>query len=106
MRQMHVGVAAAILAGAASVVLASSPDAWQEFRDDVTRKCRDQFQKVLVNPHVVVDRIGVAAVGIAIGTGQSKHSKDRYMYVCIYDKKTKTVELGSEIDLRDIPSCR
>lgn len=95
-------VSAAILAGAAFVVLASSPDAWKAFREDVREKCDVALRNVLASPEVIVDPFGVSSSGIALGIGESKYSKEQLVIVCVYDKHTQKVELGSEIKLNDI----
>lgn len=95
-------VSAAILAGSAFVVLASSPGAWKAFREDVREKCDVALRNVLINPDVTVDPFGASSSGIALGVGESKYSKEQFVIVCVYDKHTQKVELGSEIKLNDI----
>jgi len=81
-----------ILAGPA---LASSGDAWDQFRADVGAACLALVQgpgtaTVEVNPFGS-DSYGVALVTLASGAG-----KDRM--ICVYDKASKTAELSAPFD--------
>ena len=76
---------------------ASSDDAWQAFAADVEDKCRAAMSKVLKNPKLDVDSIGTENHGVAIGRGVVIGGKSRKAIVCIYDKKSKTVEISGEL---------
>ena len=81
-----------ILAGPA---LASSGDAWDQFRADVGAACLALVQgpgtaTAEVNPFGS-DSYGVALVTLASGAG-----KDRM--ICVYDKASKTAELSAPFD--------
>ena len=76
---------------------ASSDDAWKAFAADVEDKCRAAISKVLKNPKLDVDSIGTESHGVAIGRGVVIGGKGRKAIVCIYDKKSKTVEISGEL---------
>lgn len=76
---------------------ASSDDAWKAFAADVETKCRNEIAKVLRNPKIDVDPFGSSSYGVAIGRGMVIGGKSRKAIVCIYDKKSKTVEIGGEL---------
>ena len=78
-----------ILAGPA---LASSGDAWDQFRADVGAACLALVQGpgttvVEVNPFGS-DSYGVAVVTLASGAGTDR-------MICVYDKASKTAELSA-----------
>ena len=81
----------------ATSALASSDDAWKAFAADVEAKCRKEISSVLKNPKIDVDPFGSASYGIAIGRGVVKGGDRRKAIVCIYDKKSKTVEISGEL---------
>lgn len=85
------------------IATASSPDAWEESRQEIRLKCEKKLRNTLVSPEITVDPFGVSSAGIALAAGKSKYSEDKLLIVCIYDKKTGEVELGSELKLEDIP---
>jgi len=76
---------------------ASSDDAWKAFAADVETKCRAEISKALRNPKIDVDPFGSASYGVAIGRGMAIGGKSKKAIVCIYDKKSKTVEIGGEL---------
>jgi hypothetical protein len=76
---------------------ASSPEAWEEFRQDVETTCTASLPEVLATPTVYVEPTGTEAFGVALIEGLSPESKARVTYVCVYDKQTKAVELTPAI---------
>ena len=81
-----------ILAGPA---LASSGDAWDQFRADVGAACLALVQgpgtaMVEVNPFGS-DSYGVAVVTLSSGAGRDR-------MICVYDKASKTAELSAPFD--------
>ena len=83
-----------MLPGAA---FASSDQAWSQFAKDVEQKCTDASAEIFRRPQVVVDPTGTETYGVAIVFGRSKEAKGRAAVVCVVDKKTGKVELGSEL---------
>jgi len=84
------------------VSYASTPEAWKEFEQNVRRACEENVKNRLVNPDIVVDPYP-PSVGVAIAEGKAVHSKDDLMIICIYDKRTKKAEIGSELRMVDFP---
>ena len=87
---------AAMLLAAASPALASSDDAWAAMRKDVEKACKAGAGQDFVKPAVIVDPFGSENFGLAIVTGKLK-AGGKASVICLYDKKTKTVERGSEL---------
>ena len=88
------------LAGAIAVPLAaeaSSPDAWKEFNAQVEQKCGEAAADLLRKPQVAVDPVGSDRFGLAIVYGRSKEVKGRAAFICVVDKKTGVVEIGTEL---------
>ena len=92
-RQFFVAGLASLLALPA---VASSDAAWQEFAADVQAKCLDASKDMIEDAKAVVDPTGSENYGLAILTGNAKGTKTTISHICVYDKKTKKVELGSE----------
>lgn len=91
-------VLAACLASLAALpAAASSGDAWQEFAADVQAKCLAASKDLLEDAKAVVDPTGSEHFGLAIMTGKAKGPDTAVSHICVYDKKSKAVELGSEL---------
>lgn len=83
---------ALVLSILAGPVLASSGDAWDQFRADVGAACLALVQgpgtaTVEVNPFGS-DSYGVAVVTLLSGSGRDR-------MICVYDKASKTAELSA-----------
>ena len=91
----------ALLAGFASslpsIAMASSDEAWAAFRADVEAKCTAAGDKYLKKAKIAVDPVGSERLGLAVLWGKSKSTGDKVTMICAYDKRTKAVELGSEM---------
>ena len=97
---------AALLVAVSSAVLpasASSDDAWKEFVADVQTACLAAAGDMIDDAKAVVDPVGSENYGLAILTGKVKltgksgGADATVSHICVYDKKTKAVELGSEL---------
>lgn len=75
---------------------ASSGDAWEEFRADVSEKCIAAAPS-LDKPVVVVDPFGSESFGLALVSGKPKGAENAVTQICVYDKQKKTVEIGGEL---------
>lgn len=91
-------VVMAVALGAAGDVAASSGDAWKDFATEVQGKCEMAARAQIELPHAVVDPFGSESFGVALVTGKPKGANGFVSYFCIYDKKTKEVELGTELE--------
>lgn len=88
-------IAAALFAGKAAN--ASSPDAWKKFNAEVEQKCADAAADMFRKPQVAVDPVGSETFGLAIVYGRSNEVKGRAAAICVVNKKTGAVELGTEM---------
>ncbi len=96
---MRIGIAtisACWLLGVASAS-ASTDAEWKAFAADVETKCRAAMAKVLKSPKIEVDPFGSESYGVAIGRGMVIGGASRRAIVCIYDKKSKSVEISGEL---------
>lgn len=89
---------AAFITGLAALPAAASSDnAWQEFAADVQTKCLAASKDMLEDAKAVVDPTGSEHYGLAILSGTAKGTTTMVSHICVYDKKTKVAELGSEL---------
>lgn len=88
-------IATALSAGAAAQ--ASSPDAWKQFNAEVEQKCAEAAGDIFRKPQVAVDPTGSENFGLAIVYGRSREVKGRAAVICVVNKKTGVVELGTEM---------
>lgn len=86
---------AALSAGASAQ--ASSPDAWKQFNADVEKKCAEAAQDIFRKPQVAVDPVGSENFGLAIVYGKAQEVKGRVAVICLVNKKTGVVEIGTEM---------
>jgi len=86
--------AASLLPGLA---LASSDEAWNEMRADVSAKCLAAVADNIDSPKAVVDPFGSERFGLALVSGKPKGADGTVSIICVYDKQTKAVEIGSEL---------
>ncbi|OHV76049.1 hypothetical protein [Rhizobium sp. LCM 4573] len=76
---------------------ASSGEAWAEFEKTVEEKCLAAASGMIENPEAVVDPFGSERFGLAIVTGKAVGADARISHICVMDKQTQAVELGSEL---------
>lgn len=94
----HRTVVIAVLAGLLpSAAAASSDDAWAAMRTDVSAKCLKAAAGSIEKPKAVVDPFGSESFGLALVSGKPKGAKGKITQICVYNKQTKTVELGGEL---------
>lgn len=102
LRTSGLGALPALLASfiLASPAEASSDDAWAQFSTDVAKACKTAAAGSFTNPRVITDPYGSENYGLAIVTGKLKaggQSAARASILCVYNKKTHTAEIGSEL---------
>jgi hypothetical protein len=83
---------AACLALAASPALASSGDAWEEFREDVRAACLALVQ-VQGTVTIEVNPFGTESYGVALVTVKADWGEDRM--ACVFDKVSGKAELSA-----------
>jgi hypothetical protein len=88
-----------LLAAAAGAApsYASSPDAWDEFRQEVQQKCAALAEGRIEQPRIVVDPFGTESYGVAILTGKAVGSETVVSSICVFDKKSQTAEISGEL---------
>ena len=92
-------VTLAAIGGAA----ASSDDAWAEFAAEVETACLAATDGVFTAPSAVVDPFGTESYGLAIISGEFP-SGGAGSIVCVFDKQSKAVQIGSELNVTVTPA--
>lgn len=77
---------------------ASSDDAWDDFRHDVEQACNKAAEQTMKIEDIQVDPYGSESYGFAVINGFEQGNKDPQQIVCVFDKKTKTVEISGFFD--------
>ena len=85
------------LAATLGTAHAASDDAWADFAKTVEEKCLAAAGETIEEPRAVVDPFGSERFGLAIITGKAKGAEATISHICVMDKQSQTVELGSEI---------
>ena len=91
---------AATVAGVAASVFhanASSDDVWAAFRADVEAACLKAAEPLFQSATAVVDPFGSESCGLALVKGKAKGAETEISAICVYDKKTRAVEIGGEL---------
>jgi hypothetical protein len=96
-RHVIAGLCLAAAVAASTPLLASSEDAWKEFRANVQKGCEAAVGDKLVKPTYTVDPFGTDSYGVAIARGPSKYNKAPKVIVCVFDKKTLKTEATEEL---------
>lgn len=86
------------LIGAVQVAHASSPDAWQEFQQDVERACREASKGLIDAQVVQIDPYGSESYGFAVLVGPDAHTSKLRLVVCAYDKRSQRAEVSGTFD--------
>ncbi len=90
-------IATALACAGWNVATASSDDAWAEFAKEVETRCLAAVGDTIEAPRAVVDPFGSEKFGLALVTGKAKGAGVDITHICVMDKQTKAVELGSEL---------
>ncbi len=104
MRRWLLAFAAAVLAAGAAQ--AASEEEWAAFRTDVSAKCLAAAEGLFASATATVDPFGSESYGMALLRGAARGAGTEIAALCVYDKKTKTAEVGGELDLAAAPSPR
>ena len=91
--------AIAVMIASSGKALASSDDAWEDFRAAVEAGCLQASAGVLDDPVAVVDPFGSQHYGLAVLTGNEAGTKVAKSVICVYDKQDLTAEIGGPLDL-------
>jgi hypothetical protein len=76
---------------------ASSDDAWAEFAAEVEQACIAASGDYVTNATALVDPFGSESYGLAIVTGDTV-ADTKASIICVFDKQTKAVEIGGELE--------
>ncbi|WP_159711969.1 hypothetical protein [Geminicoccus flavidas] len=76
---------------------AATDEAWSRFRDDVAAACLAEAAPLLEDAVATVDPFGSPSFGLAVVRGKERGGDGWAMVVCVYDKRTKSVEVGSAV---------
>ena len=95
---MRSSLTIAILLAFMSSANASSDEAWAELQEEVSAACLGAAAAAIEAPEIVVDPYGSERFGLALVSGRAKGAEVRITQICVFDKQTKAVELGSELD--------
>jgi hypothetical protein len=87
----------AFAVGSAVPALGASDDAWEQFRADVEAACLEAAEPLFETAAARVDPFGSESYGLALVTGNAKGADAAIEAICVYDKKTKAVEIGGEL---------
>lgn len=88
---------------ATTVAFASSDDAWAEFAAEVETGCLEATTGFFDSASAVVDPFGSESYGLAIVTGETPAGTTASI-LCVFDKQTKAVEIGGELDVVVTPA--
>ncbi|MEW6257175.1 MAG: hypothetical protein AB1592_14575 [Pseudomonadota bacterium] len=88
-----------VAAAAATPAGASAPEAWDALRASVSAACLKAAAPLLPGAKAQVDPFGSESYGLALLTGTPKGGKQPVMIMCVYDKRSGTVQIGSEMPL-------
>lgn len=94
---VQAALVSAVTLGSAGLAQASSDGAWAAFSEAVAKACKAQTGKTFIKPDVIVDPFGSESFGLAIVTGKLAAGGGKGSVFCVYDKKTRKVETGSEL---------
>jgi hypothetical protein len=76
---------------------ASSDQAWADFAKQVEQKCTEAAGDIFRRPMIAVDPTGTESYGVAIVYGRSPELQGPAAVICVVDKKTGKVEVGSPL---------
>jgi hypothetical protein len=85
------------LVGLAMPAAASAPDAWEGFREEVRVACLDATNSSFETAVADVDPFGSESFGLALVHGKAKGAEMDLRIICVFDKKTRKVEIGGEL---------
>ena len=82
-----------LLSSSVSNLVASSPDAWAEFRNDVKMKMEKEVKTKFASYGIFVEPHGSDSYGVAIASGVSAGAKQPLTIIGIYDKQSQKLEI-------------
>jgi hypothetical protein len=84
--------------GLASAAFGATEEEWAAFRADVEAKCLEAAAPLFETATATVDPFGSPSYGLALIQGPARGATTvQISAICVYDKVTKTVEIGGEL---------
>jgi hypothetical protein len=80
-----------------NVTFAATNQPMDPFATQVEQQCTDATSDIFRRPMVAVDPTGTQSYGVAIVYGRSKELKGPAAVVCVVDRKTGKVEIGTPL---------
>ena len=77
---------------------ASSPDAWEEFQQNVEKSCLRAAEGMISVKRIQVDPYGSETYGFAVLFGTEIGTETEVLIACAYDKAAETAEISSPFD--------
>ena len=93
----HFALAAVALGGFMLPAMAASPDAWEAFREEVKAACLKAAKPLFETAAADIDPFGSESYGLALVHGKAKGADTEIKAICVFDKKSKKVEIGGEL---------
>ena len=84
---------------------ASSEQAWDQFAKEMEQKCTEAVGDMFRRPMIAVDPTGTQSYGVAIVYGRSREMRGPAAVICVMDKKTGRIEVGTPMG-KDIVRVR
>jgi len=94
--------ASGLLLGICFSCNASSPDAWEEFREEVFQAADSSANMRLVDYTISVDPFGSDSYGVAIIQGKDSLAGEDLIYIAVFDKVTLSIELCGPFSTSDL----
>tara|TARA_R110002020_G_scaffold6321_7_gene26593 strand:- start:1147 stop:1458 length:312 start_codon:yes stop_codon:yes gene_type:complete len=96
-------IAVLLAALPAAPAFAASDDAWAAFAAEVETGCLQATSTMLEKAQAVVDPFGSESYGLAIVSGETADGRATAI-VCVFDKQSKAVQIGGELDIAVTPN--
>jgi hypothetical protein len=95
----------ALMLAMPGAAFAASEQASDQFAQEMEQKCTDAVGDMFRRPMIAVDPDGTQSYGVAIVYGRSREMRGPAAVICVMDKKTGRIEVGSPMG-KDIVRVR
>ena len=98
MKRLVAALPRAACLGLAGAAFGATEAEWAAFRADVEAKCLEAAAPLFETATAIVDPFGSPSFGLALIQGPARGAATvQISAICVYDKVTKTVEIGGEL---------